>query len=138
MFKEPGRAPSIKRRATHSHTRTRTAVPEVWLIIFFPAIALWSSAALAAALLVAASWDPYALMEEAVTAAAALSGGGRPRTMKELPASLDAFGWCTWDAFYSRVSARGTGPRLARGDACASPAAAFLQRSASQARGAAG
>eukprot|EP00873_Tetraselmis_striata_P002585 jgi/Tetstr1/422849/TSEL_013640.t1 len=60
-----------------------------------------------AALLVAASWDPYALMEEAVTAAAALSGGGRPRTMKELPASLDAFGWCTWDAFYSRVSARG-------------------------------
>jgi raffinose synthase len=46
-------------------------------------------------------------MEEAVTAAAALSGGGRPRSVKHLPPSLDVFGWCTWDAFYSRVSARG-------------------------------
>ncbi|EFJ39616.1 hypothetical protein VOLCADRAFT_100756, partial [Volvox carteri f. nagariensis] len=26
---------------------------------------------------------------------------------KVLPASLDGFGWCTWDAFYSTVSARG-------------------------------
>lgn len=29
------------------------------------------------------------------------------RHEKELPASLDLFGWCTWDAYYFRVSAKG-------------------------------
>lgn len=24
-----------------------------------------------------------------------------------MPKSLDVFGWCTWDAFYSTVSAKG-------------------------------
>lgn len=28
------------------------------------------------------------------------------------------FGWCTWDAFYSNVSARGAGPGLARATVC--------------------
>lgn len=42
-----------------------------------------------------------------MAAAAALSGGARPRSTKEMPSSLDGFGWCTWDAFYSTVSARG-------------------------------
>ncbi|MEW5300241.1 MAG: hypothetical protein WDW36_003183 [Sanguina aurantia] len=58
-------------------------------------------------LYVAASWDPYELVDRGVIAAAALSGGARPRLEKTIPASLDLFGWCTWDAFYSTVSARG-------------------------------
>lgn len=29
------------------------------------------------------------------------------RREKKLPASLDLFGWCTWDAYYFRVSAQG-------------------------------
>lgn len=29
------------------------------------------------------------------------------RSAKVLPPSLDLFGWCTWDAFYSSVSAQG-------------------------------
>ncbi|GIM11600.1 hypothetical protein Vretimale_15098 [Volvox reticuliferus] len=62
----------------------------------------WSSA-----LYIGASWDPYELVNRGVAAAAALSGGARPRTAKILPPSLDGFGWCTWDAFYSTVSARG-------------------------------
>ncbi len=34
-------------------------------------------------------------------------GGARPLREKQLPEMLDTFGWCTWDAFYSNVSARG-------------------------------
>lgn len=30
-----------------------------------------------------------------------------------MPPSLDGFGWCTWDAFYSTVSARGLAEGLA-------------------------
>ena len=59
------------------------------------------------ALYVAAGPDPFQLIESAVSAAAALSGGSKPLSEKELPPTLDVFGWCTWDAFYSRVSARG-------------------------------
>jgi raffinose synthase len=51
--------------------------------------------------------DPFYLTDAAVAAAASFSGGAAPRSVKELPASLDSFGWCTWDAFYSTVSARG-------------------------------
>ena len=29
------------------------------------------------------------------------------RSRKQVPKSLDVFGWCTWDAFYFRVSAQG-------------------------------
>lgn len=63
------------------------------------------------ALYLAAGWDPYQLVELGVAGSAALSGTAKPRTQKKLPASLDVFGWCTWDAFYSRVSALGA-PRL--------------------------
>ena len=35
------------------------------------------------------------------------AGGAKPLREKQLPKLLDVFGWCTWDAFYSRVSARG-------------------------------
>jgi len=64
----------------------------------------------------AAGPDPLALAESAVLAAAALSGPARPRVDKgrgdgsgKPPSFIDAFGWCTWDAFYSQVSARGVG-----------------------------
>ena len=29
------------------------------------------------------------------------------RAQKQVPKSLDVFGWCTWDAFYWQVSAKG-------------------------------
>uniref|UniRef100_A0A061S594 galactinol--sucrose galactosyltransferase n=1 Tax=Tetraselmis sp. GSL018 TaxID=582737 RepID=A0A061S594_9CHLO len=61
----------------------------------------------AACLLVAASWDPFELVQHSVASAAALSGGGKPLSAKQLPPSLDVFGWCTWDAFYSKISAKG-------------------------------
>ena len=48
------------------------------------------------ALLVAAGQDPFELVDTAVTAAASMSGGAKPRHQKKLPATLDVFGWCTW------------------------------------------
>jgi hypothetical protein len=51
--------------------------------------------------------DPYELINQGVAAAARLSGTSKALADKELPPSLDLFGWCTWDAFYSTVSARG-------------------------------
>ncbi|KAK2077213.1 hypothetical protein QBZ16_004847 [Prototheca wickerhamii] len=59
------------------------------------------------ALLVAAGTDPYALLESAVAAAARRSGRAKPLQAKSLPPHLDSFGWCSWDAFYSTVSAAG-------------------------------
>ncbi|KAL4423584.1 hypothetical protein ABPG77_004624 [Micractinium sp. CCAP 211/92] len=59
------------------------------------------------AVLIAARREPYALIDAAVTAAAALSGGARPLREKRLPPNLDVFGWCSWDSFYSAVSATG-------------------------------
>eukprot|EP00798_Chlamydomonas_sp_ICE-L_P015607 gene15607-21712_t len=55
-------------------------------------------------LYVAASWEPYELMERGVAYAAKLSGGAKPRVEKAIPPSLDYFGWCTWDAFYSSMT----------------------------------
>lgn len=49
------------------------------------------------AVLIAAGREPYALIDAAVTAAAALSGGARPLREKRLPPNLDVFGWCSWD-----------------------------------------
>jgi raffinose synthase len=57
--------------------------------------------------LVAVGTDPYQLVDAAVSRAAALSGTARPLNEKQVPASLDYFGWCSWDAFYSSVSAAG-------------------------------
>ncbi|DBA91995.1 TPA: hypothetical protein ACH3X2_003884 [Trebouxia sp. C0005] len=58
-------------------------------------------------LYIAAGPDPFILIEKAVAAAAQLSGGAQQRQDKRQPDSLDWFGWCTWDAYYSKVSARG-------------------------------
>ena len=62
----------------------------------------------------AAGWDPFELVDRAVAGAASLSGGAKPRTEKKLPPSLDVFGWCTWDAFYSKISGRGECPQSPR------------------------
>jgi len=66
-----------------------------------------SAASVPSALLVEASWDLYGLVDKAVARAASLSGGSKPLAEKEIPPSVDVFGWCTWDAFYSQVSAKG-------------------------------
>lgn len=59
------------------------------------------------AVYIASGWDPYELMEQSVAAAAAWSGGAKPRWEKETPDITNWFGWCTWDAFYHDVSAQG-------------------------------
>ena len=48
--------------------------------------------------------DPYELIPRAARAVAERLGTGRLRRDKLLPAFCDAFGWCTWDAFYQEVS----------------------------------
>ncbi len=58
-------------------------------------------------LYIAAGRDPYDLVQRSVVAAARLSGGARSLQEKQIPPSIDYFGWCTWDAFYSNVSAAG-------------------------------
>lgn len=62
------------------------------------------------AVLFAAGTDPYVLMEEAVIVAAECSGTAKPLRAKTLPPTLDSFGWCSWDSFYSTVSAQGGEP----------------------------
>lgn len=47
----------------------------------------------ASALLLACGSDPFHLVEAGVAAAAALSGGAAARSTKQLPASLEGFGW---------------------------------------------
>ena len=37
----------------------------------------------------------------------ALAGTSKPRSAKKVPDFMKSFGWCTWDAFYSQVSAQG-------------------------------
>ncbi len=49
------------------------------------------------ALYLASGWDPYELIEQSVQAAARISGTSRPLREKQLPDSVDWFGWCTWD-----------------------------------------
>ena len=36
-----------------------------------------------------------------------LAGTAKPRSEKKTPEFMKSFGWCTWDAFYSQVSAQG-------------------------------
>lgn len=47
--------------------------------------------------------DLHALMEHAARAVSARLGSGRLRRDKPLPAWVEGFGWCTWDAFYQEV-----------------------------------
>ena len=78
------------------------------------------------ALLIAAGTDALALADAAVVAAAQLSGAARPRTSKTLPDFVDLFGWCTWDAFYSSVSARGVADGLSALREAGAPPPGFL------------
>jgi len=49
----------------------------------------------------------HGLVERAVEAAAARTGTFSPRRAKAVPRRMvDGLGWCTWDAFYSSVSAQ--------------------------------
>ena len=49
----------------------------------------------------------HGLVERAVEAAAARTGTFAPRRAKAVPRRMvDGLGWCTWDAFYSSVSAK--------------------------------
>ncbi|KAH8086120.1 galactinol-sucrose galactosyltransferase [Aureococcus anophagefferens] len=51
--------------------------------------------------------DVHGLVERAVEAAAARTGTFAPRRAKAVPRRMvDGLGWCTWDAFYSSVSAK--------------------------------
>jgi hypothetical protein len=59
------------------------------------------------ALYIAAGRDPYELIARGVAAAASLSGTAKPRTSKVVPPIADKFLWCTWDAYYSTISAEG-------------------------------
>ncbi|MDX2077868.1 MAG: Sip1-related alpha-galactosidase [bacterium] len=56
------------------------------------------------ALYIAISDDPYTLMPNAARVVMNHLKTGRLRTEKPLPAFIDQFGWCTWDAFYREVS----------------------------------
>ncbi len=55
-------------------------------------------------LFLAAGDDPYSLVTTAARSVMRWLGTGRLREEKRLPAFVDQFGWCTWDAFYSEVS----------------------------------
>ncbi|HRF96376.1 MAG TPA: Sip1-related alpha-galactosidase, partial [Aggregatilineales bacterium] len=56
------------------------------------------------ALYIAISDDPYTLMPKAARVVMNHLKTGRLRTEKPLPAFIDQFGWCTWDAFYRDVT----------------------------------
>jgi raffinose synthase len=60
-----------------------------------------------AALFVAQGKDPYLLAESSAKAVMKLLQTGRLREDKPLPEFVDDFGWCTWDSFYTSVSAAG-------------------------------
>ena len=65
------------------------------------------------ALYIAAGKDPYELIARGVAEASSLSGTAQPRVNKAVPPVVDKFLWCTWDAFYSSVSAAGVKQGLA-------------------------
>jgi raffinose synthase len=49
--------------------------------------------------------DPFELAREGAKSVMARLGTGKLRRDKPTPDLLEQFGWCTWDAFYSEVSA---------------------------------
>jgi raffinose synthase len=52
-----------------------------------------AAALLLGVLLLACGSDPFQLVDAGVAAAAALSGGAAARSTKQMPTSLDGFGW---------------------------------------------
>jgi raffinose synthase len=55
-------------------------------------------------LFVAVGDDPYELVRRGARSVVARLKSCRLRVDKPLPAFIDRFGWCTWDAFYHEVS----------------------------------
>ena len=59
------------------------------------------------ALYIAAGAEPYTLLRRAFAEVSDVLGTFKPLDKKVLPPSVDHFGWCTWDAFYSSVRPEG-------------------------------
>jgi raffinose synthase len=59
------------------------------------------------ALYVAVGDDPFVLVKKGMQDVADATGTFQTLDHKILPPSVDDFGWCTWDAFYSKVSPEG-------------------------------
>lgn len=59
------------------------------------------------AIFVSVSDDPFKLLKNGFSQVAEEIGSFRTLDRKKLPQSVDDFGWCTWDAFYSDVSPKG-------------------------------
>ncbi|KAL1556115.1 flavodoxin-like fold protein [Salvia divinorum] len=56
---------------------------------------------------VAAGTDPYSVIEDSIKSLQRNLQTFRHRNEKEMPDILNWFGWCTWDAFYTDVTAEG-------------------------------
>eukprot|EP00467_Chlorarachnion_reptans_P021808 CAMPEP_0114512736 /NCGR_PEP_ID=MMETSP0109-20121206/15153_1 /TAXON_ID=29199 /ORGANISM="Chlorarachnion reptans, Strain CCCM449" /LENGTH=1127 /DNA_ID=CAMNT_0001692477 /DNA_START=398 /DNA_END=3778 /DNA_ORIENTATION=+ len=63
-------------------------------------------------LYVAAGKDPYKLVARGVKFVSNYLGTFECRDRKSAPPNIDLFGWCTWDAFYSKVNRLGIGSGL--------------------------
>jgi raffinose synthase len=48
--------------------------------------------------------NPYDLLSESYDTVARTMGTFQTRKIKKIPPGLDSFGYCTWDAFYSKVN----------------------------------
>ena len=59
------------------------------------------------ALYVGVGDDPYQLIKDGFAQVAQATGTFDTLHNKKLPPSVDEFGWCTWDAFYSKVTPEG-------------------------------
>nr|CAB3484883.1 unnamed protein product [Digitaria exilis] len=58
--------------------------------------------------------NPFNLMKESIRLVSKIKGTFRHIDDKEIPANLDWFGWCTWDAFYKAVNPTGIEEGLQR------------------------
>ncbi|KAL3939229.1 MAG: hypothetical protein SGBAC_006018, partial [Bacillariaceae sp.] len=59
------------------------------------------------ALYVAVGDDPFELVQRGMQEVSDTLGTFRTLHHKQIPESVDDFGWCTWDAFYSKVNPEG-------------------------------
>eukprot|EP00243_Klebsormidium_subtile_P005992 TRINITY_DN248_c0_g1_i3.p1 TRINITY_DN248_c0_g1~~TRINITY_DN248_c0_g1_i3.p1 ORF type:complete len:767 (+),score=194.64 TRINITY_DN248_c0_g1_i3:795-3095(+) len=49
--------------------------------------------------------DPFAVISDAIRAVEEATSTFNRRAKKTMPKCMDYFGWCTWDAFYTKVTA---------------------------------
>jgi raffinose synthase len=66
------------------------------------------------ALYINAGSDPFQVITDAVRAVESHLGTFVHREKKKAPGIVDYFGWCTWDAFYTDVTAEGVDQGLRR------------------------